>query len=76
MGRSILTIQRRSEVSRTEILERIAQCASNLDMLLAEENGDVGDICEAEDALHEALRPWRALQYQLAGSTSDAAENP
>lgn len=53
------------------MLERIVEVASQLDMLLVEEDGDVGDICETEDALHEALKPWRAAQCSSAIKTGD-----
>lgn len=45
-----------------QILEPIVEIAARINMLLAEEDPDVGDMCETEDELAEALKPWRALQ--------------
>jgi hypothetical protein len=50
--------------ARMAMLEKIAEIASQLDMLLADD--DAGDLCETEDALHEALKPYRAAQCASA----------
>src|ERR1700733_9679961 len=52
-----LPFNRAELIARCEVLERIAEVAARLDMLLADDEGDdVGTMCETEDELHEALK--------------------
>lgn len=59
-----------------DVLIAIVKLAAQLDMLLAENGGDVGDICETEDALHEALKPWRAAQCAALEMPDDVEDSP
>jgi hypothetical protein len=60
-------------------LRAIAEIASQMDLELAADTGDVGRLCELEDKLTEALRPWRQRrmgQQQVAGFACDAKAKP